>query len=316
MSLRPASIDANIILRVPGSPDIQVGTETIHFHPEPTFDKEKYKRILIERSLLNPDDDIVVNFGMLYGGNRSVILTRVSDSAGGLANNGSGFSGLPYIAKPPKTYPTPIFDAMMAEIKATYPDYPQQGHDDSRPDSILQKYKKLLNEACPNYETKFYIQRNPHYYFSNEPGYFREYETLCQREQDKEYWENEYAKLRQSYTDEFNQKGRKNNALSRFEHQGIYNRRVKTNMNKSIYLSQILEDFLRSKPELEKLRLKVQSFPSENLLKFPSLQNNLAGVFGGGPAGAGGGGAPSRSRKRKQRKTQKRKNRRNRTRKN
>jgi hypothetical protein len=87
-------------------------------------------------------------------------------------------------------------------------------------------------------------------------------------------------------------------------------------MNKSIYLSQILEDFLRSKPELEKLRLKVQSFPSENLLKFPSLQNNLAGVFGGGPAGAGGGGAPARSRKRKQRKTQKRKNRRNRTRKN
>ena len=55
--------------------------------------------------------------------------------------------------------------------------------------------------------------------------------------------------------------------------------------------------------------------PNGNLLQFPSLQNNLGGIFGAGPAGAGGGGAV-RHRKRKQRKTQKRKNRRNRTRKN
>jgi hypothetical protein len=243
--LRRMSIKAHIILRVPGSPDLQVGNETIHFHPEPTFDKEKYKRILIERSLLNPDDDIIVNFGMLSSSDRSVILTRVSDSAGGLANNGSGFNGLPYMAKPPKTYPTPIFNAMMAEIKATYPDYPLPERIDSRPASILYKYQAILNNYCPNYETKYSYIRNKYYYnFDNEISYIGQFERLCQKEKEKE---------------------------------------VK----------------------------------QKNLLTFPTLQNNLSGLFSG-PAGAGGGGAGSavRHRKRKQRKTQKRKNRRNRTRKN
>ena len=292
MSLRPMPVNANIILRVPGSPDIQLGGERIHFNPNPDFNKEKYKRILIERSLLNPDDDIVVNFGMLHGGNRSVILTRVSDSAGGLANNGSGFNGLPYIAKAPKTYPIPIFDAMMTEIKATYPDYPraQNFSEDTRPEKIVQKYKSLLNEACPNYETKFkdLVQRNPHYYLGNEISYFRQYETLCQREKDKGYWEEEYAKMKKNYNDLSQRRGGRGRGNG------------------------------GERSKLQKIREKIDSFPaSPNLIQFPTLQNNLSGLFIG-PAGAGGGGAGSavRHRKRKQRKTQKRKNRRNRTRKN
>jgi len=293
MSLLPSPKTTNVILRVPGSSDIQLGVETIHFyaHGKNSWDEKKWKKILIERSLLNPDDNIIINMNHLPEQNSRIIITRVSDSAGGLENNGSGFTGLPYIAKP-KTYPTPIFDAMMAEIKATYPDYPQQGHDDSRPNSILQKYKRLLNEACPNYETKFkdLVQRNPHYYLSNEISYFRQYETLCQREKDKGYWEEEYAKVKKVYNDL--PKGRGGN-------QGIGDRRER---NKQI-------------SKLKEIQAKINSFPaSPNLIQFPTLQNNLSGLFNG-PAGAGGG-APARSRKRKQRKTQKRKSRRNRTRKN
>jgi len=275
MSLLPSPKTTNVILRVPGSSDIQLGVETIHYYGggQNSFDEKKWKKILIERSLLNPDDNIIINMNHLTAQNSRIIITRVSDSSGGLANNGSGFNGLPYIAKPPKTYPTPIFDAMMAEIKATYPDYPGQGNfsEDRRPENIVQKYKSILNEACPDYERKFKdeFQRNPHYYLSNEIFYFRQYETLCQREQDKGYWENEYAKGGE-----------------------------------------------RSK--LQKIRAKINSFPaSPNLIQFPTLQNNLSGLFSG-PAGAGGGGAGSavRHRKRKQRKTQKRKNRRNLTQKN
>jgi hypothetical protein len=62
---------------------------------------------------------------------------------------------------------------------------------------------------------------------------------------------------------------------------------------------------------IEKKCSMPKNAPNGNLLKFPSLQNNLAGIFS-----AGGGGSAVRHQKRKQRKTQKRKNRRNRTRKN
>ena len=158
MSLLPSPINTNVILRVPGSSDIHLGIETINFYLHGnSFDKEKWKKILIERSLLNPQDDIIVNMNYLYNPQGFIMITRVSDSAGGLENNGSGFTGLPQLPKPPKTYPTPIFDEMMAEIKATYPDYPraQNYSEDTRPEKIVQKYKSLLNDACPNYETKF-----------------------------------------------------------------------------------------------------------------------------------------------------------------
>jgi hypothetical protein len=148
MSLLPSPKTTNVILRVPGSSDIQLGVETIHFYGggKTSLDEKKWKKILIERSLLNPNDNIVINMNHLPEVNSRLIITRVSDSAGGLANNGSGFNGLPYIAKPSKTYPIPIFDAMMAEIKATYPDYPgaQNFSEDIRPEKIVQKYKSLL----------------------------------------------------------------------------------------------------------------------------------------------------------------------------
>ena len=285
-----------VILQVPGSPDIQLGMETINYYGggQTSWDEKKWKKILIERSLLNPQDDIIVNWNHLPEQNSRLIITRVSDSAGGLENNGSGFTGLPQLPKPPKTYPTPIFDEMMAEIKATYPDYPraQNYSEDTRPEKIVQKYKSLLNDACPNYETKFkdLVQRYPHYWLSNEISYFRQYETLCQKEKDKGYWEEEYAKMKKNY----------NHLSQRREGQ----RRIGRGRGNG-----------EERSKLQEIQAKIKSFPaSPNLIQFPTLQNNLSGLFSG-PAGAGGGGAV-RHWKRKQRKTQKRKNRRNRTRKN
>ena len=297
MSLLPSPINTNVILRVPGSSDIHLGIETINFYLHGnSFDKEKWKKILIERSLLNPQDDIIVNMNYLYNPQGFIMITRVSDSAGGLENNGSGFTGLPQLPKPPKTYPTPLHDAMMAEIKATYPDYPraQNFSEDTRPEKIVQKYKQLLNEECPNYEIKFkdLVQRNPHYYLSNEIFYFRQYETLCQKQKDKGYWEEEYAKVKKIYND-----------LPLIIGRG---RGVGGEKN-------------RQRSKLQEIQAKINSFPSQkNLIKFPTIHNDLANIFRAGPAGAGGGGAGSavRHQKRKQRKTQKRKNRQNRTRKN
>ena len=262
--LRRQSISAYIILRIPGSPDIQLGNETIHFNPDPDFNKEKYKRIMIERSLLNPDDDIVVNFGRLNTPDRSVILTRVSDSAGGLANNGSGFNGLPYIAKPPleTPIPTPIYDQAMAEViqlsgGGLHSPNPQVRQEANmilqRKDDELQKiYNKYIEQVrnlygdCANKAELEYTHGRPGWMFSTNfsTGWF--------------------------------------NIIKHIE---------------------------------KKCSVPPKKAPNRNLLQFPSLQNNLGGIFGAGPAGAGGGGAV-RHRKRKQRKTQKRKNRRNRTRKN
>jgi hypothetical protein len=72
---------------------------------------------MIERSLLSPDDNIKVDF-QITGPGSKIIITRDSDSAGGLANNGSGFNGLPYIPKPPSETPTPtpIYDQAMVEV--------------------------------------------------------------------------------------------------------------------------------------------------------------------------------------------------------
>jgi hypothetical protein len=263
--LRRQSIYANIILRVPGSPDLQVGNETIHFHPEPTFDKEKYKRILIERSLLNPDDDILVNFGMLSSSDRSVILTRVSDSAGGLANNGSGFNGLPYIAKPPPEIPTPtpIYDQAMAEV----------------------------------------IQLSGGGLHSPNPQVRQEANMILKRKDNelREIYHKYIEQVRNLYGDCANK------AELEFTH-GRPGWMFSTNLE-TMWFNII--------KHIEKKCSMPRKAPNGNLLKFPTLQNNLSGLFSG-PAGAGGGGAGSavRHRKRKQRKTQKRKNRRNRTRKN
>ena len=262
--LRRQSISAHIILRVPGSPDIQVGNETIHFHPEPTFDKEKYKRILIERSLLNPDDDIVVNFGMLSSSDRSVILTRVSDSAGGLANNGSGFNGLPYIAKPPleTPIPTPIYDQAMAEV----------------------------------------IQLSGGGLHSPNPQVRQEANMILQRKDD------ELQKIYNKYIEQV--RNLYGDCANKAE------REITDGRPLFLFTQHFdIEWFSIIKHIEKKCSVPPKKAPNRNLLQFPSLQNNLGGIFGAGPAGAGGGGAV-RHRKRKQRKTQKRKNRRNRTRKN
>jgi hypothetical protein len=218
-------------------------------------------------------------------------------AAGGLENNGSGFTGLPQLPKPPKTYPTPIFDEMMAESKI--PPGPGEGGSDTKLGKIFSKYLEVvtnINKSCAlktqlEYQNRtmyhhYQIDHMPHLYF----GLIREIEIKCNQQQDKEYWEEEYAKVKKVY-----------NALP----QKKYHR------GRSFFEDE------RSKQgsKLQEIQAKIKSFPaSQNLIQFPTLQNNLSGLFSG-PAGAGGGGAV-RHWKRKQRKTQKRKNRRNRTRKN
>ena len=301
MSLLPNPTNTNVILRVPGSPDIQLGVETIHYYVGKTsWDEKKWKKILIERSLLNPQDDIIVNWNHLSEQNSRLIITRVSDSAGGLENNGSGFTGLPQLPKPPKTYPTPIFDAMMAESKI--PAGPGEGGPDTKLGKIFSKYLELvtnINKSCSlktqlEYQNRTMYHHHqiggaPHLYF----GLIREIEIKCNQQQDKGYWEEEYAKVKKIYNDL---------PLIRGRGRGVGGERN------------------RYRSKLQEIQAKINSFPprpkSPNLIKFPTIHNDLANIFGAGPAGAGGGGAAVRHWKRKQRKTQKRKNRRNHTRKN
>ena len=79
--LRPYLNHTEIILRIPGKPDLQLGWEDINYNMtpngwKPIFNKEKYKKIMIERSLMNPEDDI--NFIFQSGRpNNKFIITRL-----------------------------------------------------------------------------------------------------------------------------------------------------------------------------------------------------------------------------------------------
>lgn len=81
--LKPYLNHTEIILRIPGKPDLQLGWEDINYEKsadgwKPIFDKKKYKKIMIERSLMNPEDDI--NFIFQSGSpNNKFIITRVSE---------------------------------------------------------------------------------------------------------------------------------------------------------------------------------------------------------------------------------------------
>ena len=82
--LSPISKRSEILLRIPGRPDLQLGLENrtgYYMTPagwKPIFDKEKYKKIMIERLLMNPEDDI--NFIFQSGSlNNKFIITRVSE---------------------------------------------------------------------------------------------------------------------------------------------------------------------------------------------------------------------------------------------
>jgi len=82
--LSPISKRSEILLRIPGRPDLQLGIENntgYYMTPagwKPIFDKEKYKKIMIERLLMNPEDDI--NFIFQSGSlNNTFIITRVSE---------------------------------------------------------------------------------------------------------------------------------------------------------------------------------------------------------------------------------------------
>jgi len=81
--LSPISKRSEILLRIPGWPDLQLGIENntgYYMTPagwKPIFDKEKYKKIMIERLLMNPEDDInfIFQSGSLHN---TFIITRVS----------------------------------------------------------------------------------------------------------------------------------------------------------------------------------------------------------------------------------------------
>ena len=79
--LRPYNNHTEILLQIPGKPDLQLGWEDINYEKsangwKPIFDKKKYKKIMIERSLMNPEDDI--NFIFQSGNpNNKFIITRL-----------------------------------------------------------------------------------------------------------------------------------------------------------------------------------------------------------------------------------------------